>query len=130
MIKTFTCSLQHLISSFICQALSYPVVSMGIAELVGFPIPFFALSTIPIFFLLLMVWFTVIVGRSTVHDMLKRPEEVATFGKFIAAQMLMPAIYPVYEVLFSIASNTYYEFPVILLLQLLLEGKDLEHREA
>jgi hypothetical protein len=104
---------------FICQSLSYPSVSMGIAALVGFPIPFFALSTIPIFFVLHVVWFTVLFGQKVVRGMFSRKEEMTTYAQFICAQMLMPAVYPLYEVAFFAASNTYYELPVILLLPII-----------
>ncbi|KAG6617211.1 uncharacterized protein IUM83_02584 [Phytophthora cinnamomi] len=110
---------RHLVLLFICQALTYTFVSMGIAALVGFPIPFFTLSTIPVFFVLLTVWFTAIIGRKTVRDMLKRSDEMKIHAQFICAQMLMPIAYPIYEVLFVAAMNTHYELPVILLLPIM-----------
>ncbi|KAG7383986.1 hypothetical protein PHYPSEUDO_003155 [Phytophthora pseudosyringae] len=118
-VRTATITSRQLILLFVCQSLSYPVVSMGIAALVGFPIPFFALSTLPIFFTMLIAWFTVIVGKKSVQEMLKRSEEMKTYVQFICVQMLMPAVYPIYEVIFYAASNTYYEIPVILLLPII-----------
>ncbi|KAE9238246.1 hypothetical protein PF002_g10699 [Phytophthora fragariae] len=117
--KPLAFTFRQLLLLFICQAVSYPFVSMGIASFVGFPIPFFALSTFPVFFTLLLAWFTAIVGRKTAKDMLKRSDQVNIHVRFMCAQMLLPVVYPIYEVLFVAASNTHFELPVILLLPIL-----------
>ncbi|KAE9016322.1 hypothetical protein PF011_g7204 [Phytophthora fragariae] len=119
MMKPLAFTFRQLLLLFICQAVSYPFVSMGIASFVGFPIPFFALSTFPVFFTLLLAWFTAIVGRKTAKDMLKRSDQVNIHVRFMCAQMLLPVVYPIYEVLFVAASNTHFELPVILLLPIL-----------
>lgn len=49
MIKSTALMPSQLILLFLCQVVSYPFVAMGIASLVGFPVPFFALSTFPVF---------------------------------------------------------------------------------
>ncbi|KAL3667558.1 hypothetical protein V7S43_007112 [Phytophthora oleae] len=118
-IHTAAITPRHLILLGICLSLSYPFISMGIAAFVGFPIPFFALSTIPIFFLLLILWFSLIIGRNNIRKMFQKSDEMQMFVKFICAQMLLPVVYPIYEVLFSAASNTYFELPVIILLSIM-----------
>ncbi|ETL48566.1 hypothetical protein L916_01850 [Phytophthora nicotianae] len=118
-IRSTVFRLRQSVLLFGCQALTYPVASMGIAACVGFPIPFFALSTIPVFFLLLLVWFSLIAGTQCIRDILHHPKELTTFALYICTQMLMPVVYPIYEVIFYAAANTRYEFPVILLLSII-----------
>ncbi|GMF51412.1 unnamed protein product [Phytophthora fragariaefolia] len=109
----------RLILLFACQALSYTFVSIGITALVGFPVPFFALSTIPIFFVLLVASSFAVTGSKSTKNMLKCSDDLKVLFQFICAQMLMPVVYPIYEVVFVAASNTYYELPVILLLPII-----------
>ncbi|KAG2824089.1 hypothetical protein PC110_g13167 [Phytophthora cactorum] len=115
-IRTTVFSFRQFVLLFGCQALTYLVVSMGVAACVGFPIPFFALSTIPLLFLLLLVWFTIIAGKQCIREMLQHTKEVTTFVLYICTQMLMPLVYPIYEVMFYAASDTAYEIQVVLLL--------------
>ncbi|KAG6961281.1 hypothetical protein JG688_00009181 [Phytophthora aleatoria] len=95
------------------------VVSMAIVNqrsLCRIPYTLFCLIDNPSFFLLLLVWFTIIAGKQCIREILQHTKEVTTFVLYICTQMLMPLVYPIYEVMFYAASDTAYEIPVILLL--------------
>ncbi|KAJ8579151.1 hypothetical protein ON010_g33 [Phytophthora cinnamomi] len=115
-IEGFTISAWQLF--LLCVAVSGGVVALAmlVADYLVFPIPFFILSMLPPFYLMLFASFRLILGRAIISHLLSKRDQVGKFAIIIAAQTIPAIIYPVYEVLFRRTEGTRSQLPVILLL--------------
>jgi len=91
-------------------------VTMVVAAYAWFPIPFFIITMVPVFYATLVASFVGILGIPAVREMLKRLDYFVRFVAFIGAQQLMVVIYPAYQALFQAKRHSNSEVVVILLL--------------
>ncbi|KAL3667547.1 hypothetical protein V7S43_007101 [Phytophthora oleae] len=101
---------------FCCVATTFPVIMMGAASVLVFPIPFIVISAVPIFYLVMVASFRAVSGPNIFKDMMANTSELWKYVAFIIFQALMMIVYPGYQTIFTAAIGTYYEVPVILLL--------------
>ncbi|EGZ13730.1 hypothetical protein PHYSODRAFT_335469 [Phytophthora sojae] len=87
-----------------------------------FPLPFSILTMTPIYNILHIVLFRVIMGGNAVQKLLTRREQLVKYMNFLYAQILMMFVYPVYELLFRLAEGSKYQFLVIPLLPVIKVG--------
>lgn len=76
----------------------------------------------PIYNILHIVLFRVIMGGNAVQKLLTRREQLVKYMNFLYAQILMMFVYPVYELLFRLAEGSKYQFLVIPLLPVIKVG--------
>ncbi|GMF43188.1 unnamed protein product [Phytophthora fragariaefolia] len=91
-------------------------ITMAIAAHIWFPIPFYIITMVPIFYVVTVASLAISIERTAIRKMLKNSNKFSRFIAFIAAQQLMVVIYPAYQALFQAMITTNYEYLVILLL--------------
>ncbi|KAG3182405.1 hypothetical protein PC128_g14706 [Phytophthora cactorum] len=92
---------------------------MVIAAYVIFPIPFSVLTMTPIYNILYIVSFRLVMGADVIRRTKAQPEQFKRYMNNLHAQILMMFVYPVYEVLFRTAQGSHYQLFVILLLPMI-----------
>ncbi|KAG3240619.1 hypothetical protein PI124_g14491 [Phytophthora idaei] len=92
---------------------------MVIAAYVIFPIPFSVLTMTPIYNILYIVSFRLVMGADVIRRTKAQPEQFKRYMNDLHAQILMMFVYPVYEVLFRTAQGSHYQLFVILLLPMI-----------
>lgn len=122
----FLCDIQfsvcQLVCLFLCVSVGYTVVAMVVAALIGFPIPFMAISMSPVFFTVLGMSLWATVGKSTIQNVLKQRKQFLRFAGFLCAQLSVLLVYPFYQILFNNSTDTAYELSAFLLLPVLKIG--------
>ncbi|ETI45062.1 hypothetical protein F443_10272 [Phytophthora nicotianae P1569] len=92
---------------------------MAIAAYVIFPIPFSVLTMTPVYNILYIVAFRLVMGTDVIRRTKAQPEQFKRYMNNLHAQILMMFVYPIYEVLFRTAQGSHYQLFVILLLPII-----------
>ncbi|POM70801.1 Hypothetical protein PHPALM_12709 [Phytophthora palmivora] len=108
-------SLQMILLS-LSMALGYTGVSILVASLWVFPIPYMILSMMLPFLLLFVGATRVLFGSSTFQEILKKRKGLLRFVTAVSIQVLMAVCYPAYQLLFNTIAGSAYELPTFLLL--------------
>ncbi|OWZ03201.1 hypothetical protein PHMEG_00025109 [Phytophthora megakarya] len=92
----------------------------GIAILVVarfiFPVPFFVLMFAPVYYVLQIIMFRIVIGARIFKQMLAHRFQLERYMAFITIQFTLVFLYPAYEALFHVAEGTRYQLLAILLL--------------
>ncbi|KAG7392358.1 hypothetical protein PHYPSEUDO_000766 [Phytophthora pseudosyringae] len=99
--------------------ITFSLSAMSFASKVVFPIPFIAISGVPLFYALLLLSFRIVAGWRFFQAMMADIGQTTRYINYSASQVLMAATYPCYQMLFTVTMGTRYELPVILLLPLI-----------
>ncbi|KAE9042057.1 hypothetical protein PR001_g3903 [Phytophthora rubi] len=116
LIDDFTVSTQELLVLLVWMPIATIAASMVISAYVVFPIPFYILLMMPMFFFILIASLRVVVGSRAIHHMLEHRDQSMHCIRFVCVQASTLAIFPAYELLFRAAEGTHYQLFVILLL--------------
>ncbi|EEY62852.1 uncharacterized protein PITG_15284 [Phytophthora infestans T30-4] len=91
-------------------------LAMLVAEYLVFPIPFFVLLVMPVFFILLTISLRVILGARGMRHILSHRKQLLQCIRFICSQASTIVIFPAYEMFFGASQGTKYQLVAILLL--------------
>ncbi|KAE9122719.1 hypothetical protein PF006_g17588 [Phytophthora fragariae] len=116
LIDNFVVSVRQMLQLYVIMPMIMVGLSMIMSAYLVFPIPFYMLLAPPPFYVLLVVILRVVVGARAFRQMLAHRVQVGRCVRFVFAQTSTVFIFPFYEILFSAAQGTKYQFPVILLL--------------
>ncbi|EGZ18217.1 hypothetical protein PHYSODRAFT_502813 [Phytophthora sojae] len=94
----------------------FTMFAVLVASQITFPVPFFVITMAPMFFVLLVVSFCIMVGRQQVYEIWAQFDQLLKYFIFVGAQVMVAMVYPLYESLFRAVQGSPYQFPVILLL--------------
>ncbi|KAE9048233.1 hypothetical protein PR001_g3901 [Phytophthora rubi] len=114
----FHVTVYQLVLLSVCVSIGVTALTMLTASILVFPIPFFVLSTIPIFYCILMISFRLIMGVVVVRKLIASRDQVVEYIKLVGAETSPVGIFPMYEILFRAAGRAGYQLPVIMLLPL------------
>ncbi|ETM44876.1 hypothetical protein L914_09929 [Phytophthora nicotianae] len=112
-------SVRQLVVFCTCVAVLLCACTMAIAAYVIFPIPFSVLTMTPVYNILYIVAFRLVMGTDVIRRTKAQPEQFKRYMNNLHAQILMMFVYPIYEVLFRTAQGSHYQLFVILLLPII-----------
>ncbi|GMF16651.1 unnamed protein product [Phytophthora fragariaefolia] len=118
-IESFNISAYQLTSLSGGIAVMFTACAIVISANTVFPIPFFILVLTPIYNIIHIVLFRVILGAQMLRQILAQRKQLIQYMHFLHAQIMMVFVYPIYEVLFHFVEGSKYQIPVILLLPLI-----------
>ncbi|KAG7392176.1 hypothetical protein PHYPSEUDO_001899 [Phytophthora pseudosyringae] len=115
-IDGFTISARQLFVLSATVSIIFTLCTVLIGANLIFPLPFSILAMTPIYNILHIVLFRVIMGGRCMQLLLERRGQFIKYMNFLYAQIVMMFLYPVYEMLFRFAEGSRYQVVVILLL--------------
>ncbi|OWZ02928.1 hypothetical protein PHMEG_00025426 [Phytophthora megakarya] len=118
-IDGFTISSRRLFLLSASVSTIFTLCTIPIGANVIFPLPFSILIMTPVYNILHIVLFRIIVGKRVMQQLLDHREQLVKYMHFLYAQILMMFIYPVYEVLFRFSEGSRFQLLVILLLPII-----------
>ncbi|OWZ21796.1 hypothetical protein PHMEG_0003599 [Phytophthora megakarya] len=117
-----TISEWHLAIVSACASIIFTICAMIVSANLIFPVPFFVLTLAPMFYVILIISFRIIVGGRIWCEMLTHSDQLIRYIVFVCAQVTVAFVYPIYESLFHFVEGTRYQFAVILLLPVIKVG--------
>ncbi|OWZ08191.1 hypothetical protein PHMEG_00019305 [Phytophthora megakarya] len=115
-IDGITFSQRQLILLCSCVSVLVSACTMVIAAYVIFPIPFSVLTMTPVYNIVYIISFRLVMGADVIRRTKTQPEQFKRYMDNLHAQILMMFVYPAYEVLFRTAEGSHYHLLVIWLL--------------
>ncbi|GMF38506.1 unnamed protein product [Phytophthora fragariaefolia] len=112
-------SLWRLALLSLCTSGMFTACSVVVAAHYRFPIPFFILTMVSLFYPLLILSFRLVVGSHIFRHILDHWKQLIQFTTFACAQVMVAVVYQGYEALFRYTKDSRYHLIVILLLPLL-----------
>ncbi|GMF33371.1 unnamed protein product [Phytophthora fragariaefolia] len=109
----------QLAAILIVMIVGYPAMAVLVADQLFFPIPFMSITMAPLFLLLIVFTFCVVVGGQAVHRVLQHQGQVFYFAMLVITQTLMIIIYPAHQALFQATAHSGYELLVVALLPIM-----------
>eukprot|EP00644_Phytophthora_capsici_P012072 jgi/Phyca11/106464/e_gw1.12.310.1 len=109
-------SLKETVGQCMLLAIGYVAAGMLAARLWVFPIPFFMFSLSPVTATVILVYIRLVVGSSGFNQVLSRQQQLRRFNRVGTLQAIMYLVYPAYQILFTKASQSPYEIPVLMIL--------------
>lgn len=108
-----TISTRRLILQSASVSTIFTASMVTVSAYVVFPVPFSILVATPMYNVILLSSFRVIIGNHILRQLLAERAQVIRYLNFMYAQLLMMYVYPVYEMLFRVAEGSQYQLPVI-----------------
>eukprot|EP00644_Phytophthora_capsici_P013096 jgi/Phyca11/101253/e_gw1.5.616.1 len=102
-----------------CTSGAFTAIAIPIVANFRFPVPFFVMTFAPLYYVLQIVIFRVVMGGVIFRTMLARRFQLERYMAFITIQFTLVLVYPAYEALFRVAEGTSYQLPVILFLPMI-----------
>ncbi|OWZ21792.1 hypothetical protein PHMEG_0003595 [Phytophthora megakarya] len=112
-------SLGQLMILSLCVAFGSTCMSIVVASLWAFPIPFMVLTMTPQFLLTFGITIRFLLGATTIQHLLAKRRDLLRFVIAVNIQILMAICYPAYQTLFNLASGSVFELPTFLLLPII-----------
>ncbi|KAL3661764.1 hypothetical protein V7S43_013060 [Phytophthora oleae] len=109
-------SVRQLVVMSTCVSVLLSACTMLIAAYVIFPIPFSVLTMTPVYNIIYIASFRLVMGADVIRRTKAQPQQFKRYMDNLHAQILMMFVYPAYEVLFRTSQGSDYQFFVILLL--------------
>ncbi|KAI9980856.1 hypothetical protein PInf_010189 [Phytophthora infestans] len=103
----------------VCAAVIFAFAAAFISAHKVFPVPFFVLTLVPLFYAIFAVIFRLVAGERVFRQMVASRVEFIRYIKFLVAENVVACTYPAYEALFRLAQGTQYQLPVIFLLPIM-----------
>ncbi|KAG1698668.1 hypothetical protein DVH05_014625 [Phytophthora capsici] len=102
-----------------CTSGAFTAIAIPIVANFRFPVPFFVMTFAPLYYVLQIVIFRVVMGGVIFRTMLARRFQLERYMAFITIQFTLVLVYPAYEALFHVAEGTSFQLPVILFLPMI-----------
>ncbi|KAG7376231.1 hypothetical protein PHYPSEUDO_013994 [Phytophthora pseudosyringae] len=99
-----------------CTSSAFTAVAIPIVAHFRFPVPFFMMTFAPLYYVLQIIVFRIVIGARIFHQILAHRSQLERYMAFITIQLTLVLLYPAYEALFHVAEGTRYQLLVILLL--------------
>jgi hypothetical protein len=115
-IDGFSISTRQLVLLSASVSGTFTLCTLPIGANVIFPLPFSILAMTPIYNVLHIVLFRLVMGGQAVRQLMLQRAQLVKYMNFLYAQIVMMFLYPVYELLFRSAEGSRYQLLVILLL--------------
>ncbi|EGZ13727.1 hypothetical protein PHYSODRAFT_510952 [Phytophthora sojae] len=115
-IDNFNISSRQLTSLSGGIAVIFTACAMAISAGTIFPIPFLILVLTPVYNIIHIILFRVILGAQMLRQLFAQRKQLIQYTNFLHAQIMMMFVYPIYEVLFRFVEGSNFQLPVILLL--------------
>ncbi|KAL3661987.1 hypothetical protein V7S43_012794 [Phytophthora oleae] len=109
-------SLKETLGYCMLMATGYVTSGMLTAKLWVFPIPFFMFSLCLVTTTVILVYIRLVVGSSGFRQILSRRKQLSRLNRVGRVQAIMYIVYPAYQILFTKASQSPYEIPVLMIL--------------
>ncbi|KAG3097823.1 hypothetical protein PC122_g4308 [Phytophthora cactorum] len=116
LIDDLTVSVSQMLQLYVLVPSIVVGLAMVVTEYLVFPIPFFVLLAMPMFFFLLVISLRVVLGSRGMNHILTHREQFIRCIRFVCAQASTIVIFPAYEMFFHASQGTKYQVLVILLL--------------
>ncbi|KAK1943935.1 hypothetical protein P3T76_005331 [Phytophthora citrophthora] len=100
----------------VCTSGAFTAIAIPIVANFRFPVPFFVMTFAPLYYVLQIVIFRIVMGGVIFRTMLAHRFQLERYMAFITIQFTLVLVYPAYEALFHVAEGTSYQLPVIFLL--------------
>ncbi|KAG7392178.1 hypothetical protein PHYPSEUDO_001901 [Phytophthora pseudosyringae] len=115
-IDNFQISTRQLIKLCCGISIVFTACAIVISANVIFPLPFLELVLTPIYNVIHVTLFRVILGIRMLRQLLVQRGQLIQYMNLLHAQIMMMFVYPAYEVLFRFVQGSRFQLPVILLL--------------
>ncbi|KAF4029394.1 hypothetical protein GN244_ATG18875 [Phytophthora infestans] len=108
---------KHLLS--VCAAVIFTFAAAFTSAHTVFPVPFFVLTLVPLFYAIFAVIFRLVAGKRVFRQIVASRVEFIRYITFLVAENVVACTYPAYEALFRLAQGTQYQLPVTFLLPIM-----------
>ncbi|KAL3658524.1 hypothetical protein V7S43_016408 [Phytophthora oleae] len=99
-----------------CTSSAFTAIAIPVVANFRFPVPFFVMTFAPLYYVLQIIMFRIVMGGVIFRAMLAHRFQLERYMAFITIQFTLVLVYPAYEALFHVAEGTPYQLPVILVL--------------
>ncbi|EEY62658.1 uncharacterized protein PITG_14437 [Phytophthora infestans T30-4] len=98
------------------MATGYIVAGMTFAKFWVFPIPFFMFSLCLVTITVILAYIRLVVGAQGFRQIMARRQQLGRLNRVGTVQAILFIVYPAYQMLFTRATRSWYEIPVLMIL--------------